>query len=106
MKLINMFKSGFTCALVFQSLITCASGQDASPQEIGVVYYFDGSGFKALEKEAAPASGRSLGSPPRSKGHMLLCASQLEVRRDFACAASIRCGIDSTRLGLPKTRET
>lgn len=34
-----------------------AQAQDVNPYEIGVVYYADGSGFKALAKETAPQSG-------------------------------------------------
>ena len=41
------------------ALIACAFAQDAAPHEIGAVYYADGPNFKALPKEAAPASGRA-----------------------------------------------
>ena len=36
-----------------------AQAQDAVPHEIGVVYYAEGSGFKALTQEAAQQSGKT-----------------------------------------------
>lgn len=100
MKLFSCCKSGLTCALAFQAMLTCASAQDASPQEIGVVYYLDGSGFKALEKEAAPASGRSNFSAKVKGAH---AAMRLEAGGPQRFRV---CSVDPVRYRLYTLRST
>jgi hypothetical protein len=50
---------GLAGVIAFHALLAGAAAQDTTPHEIGAVYYAGSSGFKALEKEAAPASGRA-----------------------------------------------
>jgi hypothetical protein len=71
-----------------------AQAQDRAPHEIGVVYYADGSGFKALMKEAAPQSGRYTYSAKVKGAHA-------DVRLPAGQPQSFRlCGSDPTRYKL------
>ena len=86
--------------IVSQVLLSGASPQNSAPHEVGVVYYADGSDFKALEKEAAPASGRAHVSAKMKGAHAA-------VRFATGRPQSFRvCSIDPTRYKLYKLRST
>jgi hypothetical protein len=71
-----------------------AQSQDTAPHEIGVIYYADGSGFKALAKEAAPQSGRYTYSAKVKGAHA-------DVRLSAGKPQSFRlCGSDPARYKL------
>jgi len=79
---------------LFSTLWWPARAQQAAPHEIGVVYYADGAGFKALTKETAPEGGRPNYSARVKGAHaaVRLPAGQPQVFRV--------CGVDPTRYKL------
>lgn len=99
-KLSSKCKMGLICVVALQALLVGAYAQDASPHEIGVVYYFDGSGFRALEKEAAPASGRSKFSA-KVKGAHASVRLAVEGPQRFRI-----CSVDPVRYRIYKLRST
>jgi hypothetical protein len=96
----SRYKIGLTCVLAFQALLTGASAQEASPREIGVVYYAEGSGFKALEKEAAPASGRSKFSAKLKGAHATIRLADGGPQRFRMCS------VDPARYRIYRLRST
>jgi len=62
--------------------------------EVGIVYYADGNDFKALDKEAAPQSGRSNYSA-RVKGAHATVRLRADGRQTFRV-----CGVDPSRFKL------
>jgi len=93
-------KAGLAGTLALCALISGASAQDTAPHEIGTVYYADGAGFKALEKEPAPASGHSKFSAKLKGAHAA-------VRLAAGGAQKFRvCSADPTRYKLYVLRST
>jgi hypothetical protein len=91
---------GLPCVLALQALLPGASAQDANPHEIGVVYYAEGSGFKALEKETAPASGRSNFSAKVKGSHAIVRLATGSPQRFRVCS------VDPDRYRLYTLRST
>lgn len=90
-------------ALVCQAFLprlAPAQTQYAAPHEIGVVYYANGSGFKALVKETAPQSGRSTYSAKVKGAH---AAIRLVARQPQTFRV---CSVDPSRYKLFTFRTT
>ena len=91
-------KIGLATALVGQvclfAFMKPAQAQEATPHEVGAVYYADGSGFRALAKETAPASGR-VNYSSKVKG------AHAAVRLPAGQPHTFRvCGVDPSRYKL------
>ncbi|WP_128915607.1 hypothetical protein [Granulicella sibirica] len=90
-------------ALVLLSLVSLSPlmtwAEDADLRyAIGTVYYAEGSEFKAVEKEAAPQSGRGIYSAKVKGAHAAL-RLQAEPHQVFRV-----CGVDPTRYKLYRFR--
>ena len=100
MTVFKMCKFVFGGVVAFMALLASAAPQDLTPHEVGVVYYADGSNFKALEKEAAPASGRSIISAKIKGAHAA-------IRVATGQAQNFRlCSVDPMRYKLYTLRST
>ncbi len=91
---------GLAGVVAFHALLAVASAQDTTPHEIGAVYYADGPGFKAFEKEAAPASGRANFSARIKGAHAAVRLAAGEAQKFRVCSA------DPTRYKLYALRST
>jgi hypothetical protein len=81
-------------------LLASVSAQEVAPHEPGVVYYSDGSTFKPLRKETAPASGHARFSAKLKGTHA-------DVRLPVAQTLRFRlCSADPTRYKLYKLQST
>lgn len=80
--------------LIPAASLRAQSGEAQAHYEIGIVYYADGGGFKALNKEDAPQSGRSNYAAWVKGAHatVRLAANQPQLFRV--------CGVDPTRFKL------
>jgi hypothetical protein len=86
--------------LLLLALVTSLSAQEVASHEPGVVYYADGSNFKPLRKDAAPASGRARFSAKLKGAHA-------DIRLAVAPTLRFRlCSADPTRYKLYKLRST
>ncbi len=83
-----------------RSLLTSASAQEMPSREPGVVYYADGSNFKPLAKEAAPASGRAKFSAKIKGAHAAVRFREGHPLRFRLCSA------DPTRYKVYRLRST
>jgi hypothetical protein len=85
-------------ALAVASLMSplfVARAQDTSkPNAVGIVYYADADDFKALDKEAAPQSGRSNYSAKVKGAH-----ATVRLKADEPLIFRV-CGVDPTRFKL------
>jgi hypothetical protein len=100
MKEFNRYKTGLAGVLALEVLLVSAFAQDLAPNEPGVVYYADSSNFKALEKEAAPASGRARFSAKVKGPHASFRLATGQPQKFRVCS------IDPTRLKLYRFRST
>ena len=90
----------FTALVIAVLIFSCPSlveAQDSSPRyEIGVVYYANEGGFKALDKDAVVQSGRSTYSA-RVKGEHAVVRLRSDQPQVFRV-----CGVDPSRFKLYK----
>ncbi len=81
-------------SLILPSMFPAQVPDSGSHYEVGIVYYADGGAFKALEKEAAPQSGRSSYSARVKGAH-----AAVRLRTDQPQVFRV-CGVDPSRFKL------